>query len=375
MTGPIDLAPRRGTAIAEALARGGLLPEAADMVIMGQVLQAGQGQNPARQAAVRAGVPTHVSALTVNKVCLSGLEAVHIADLMIRAGEAEVVVAGGMESMTLAPYVLPGGRAGLRFGDQPLRDAIMMDGLTCAFDSLAMGESTDRYASKVPIGRREQDDVAVMSHKRASAAVREGRLSPEMVETTVLGRNGEATVVAADEGIRGGSSLETLARLRPAFVPDGTVTAGNSSQLSDGAAAVVLASREAADRLGVTPLARILGYGEVVGPGPSLLYQPSGAIARALEQIGLALADIDLFEINEAFAAVVVASLTALSLPSDVVNVNGGAIALGHPIGMSGARLPLTLAYELRRRGGGKGAAALCGGGGMGQAIVIECVA
>ncbi len=214
-----------------------------------------------------------------------------------------------------------------------------------------------------------------MSHKRASAAVREGRLSPEMVETTVLGRNGEATVVAADEGIRGGSSLETLARLRPAFVPDGTVTAGNSSQLSDGAAAVVLASREAADRLGVTPLARILGYGEVAGPGPSLLYQPSGAIARALEQIGLALADIDLFEINEAFAAVVVASLTALSLPSDVVNVNGGAIALGHPIGMSGARLPLTLAYELRRRGGGKGAAALCGGGGMGQAIVIECVA
>ena len=229
------------TAIAEALARGGLLPEAADMVIMGQVLQAGQGQNPARQAAVRAGVPTHVSALTVNKVCLSGLEAVHIADLMIRAGEAEVVVAGGMESMTLAPYVLPGGRAGFRFGDQPLRDAIMMDGLTCAFDSLAMGESTDRYASKVPIGRREQDEVAVMSHERASAAVREGRISPEVVETTVPGRNGEATV-AADEGIRGGSSLETLARLPPAFAPDGTVTAGNSSQLSDGAAAVVLAS-------------------------------------------------------------------------------------------------------------------------------------
>ncbi len=362
-------------AIREALARSGVAAEAVDTVFMGEVLLAGQGQNPARQASVRAGIPMDVQATTINKVCLSGVSSIYLADLMIRAGEADVVVAGGMESMTHAPHVLPGARAGFRYGGQQMHDAIVMDGLTCAFESLSMGGATDRFASKVPISRLDQDEVAVASHERAALAITEGRLGEEIVEVSVPGRKGEQRVVTTDEGVRADASLELLSGLRPAFWDQGTVTAGNASQLSDGAAALVVASAAAVERLGVTPLAEIVGYGQVAGPDTSLLYQPSRAIAQALERTGTALADIDLFEINEAFAAVVIASCNELSVPRDVVNVNGGAIALGHPIGMSGARLALTLAHELRRRGGGTGAAALCGGGGMGDAILLRSVA
>jgi len=355
-----------GIAIAGALQRAGLQPGSVERVIMGQVLQAGAGQNPARQAAVAAGIPLTVPAVTVNKVCLSGLYAVHLADLAVRSGEVQVVIAGGMESMTNAPYLLAKARQGYRYGKADLLDSIEVDGLLCAFDELLMGSATDNHAAQAGISRDRQDELAALSHKRAAAALSEGKLGEEIV--AVPGRE----PVEADEGIRASTTAEILAKLKPAFSPAGTITAGNASQISDGAAALVVASPAVAERLGTEPLAELVGYGEVAGPDLSLLTKPSRAVLAALERAGLRLVDVDLFEVNEAFAAVVAASSKDLGVPDEVVNPNGGAVALGHPIGMSGARLVLTLASELRRRGGGLGAAALCGGGGQGDAALVR---
>jgi acetyl-CoA C-acetyltransferase len=366
--GPVELG---ALAISEALKRGGVSPGTVDYVIMGHVLQAGQGQNPARQAAVRAGVPMEVPAMTVNKVCLSSLNALHLADLMIAAGEAEVVVAGGMESMSKAPYLLDGARGGLGFGDTGLRDDIVADGLSCAFDQLTMGSATDRDAAAARITRQEQDAVAVRSHDRAAAAAKAGRLSEEIVPVSVARRRGDPILVLEDEGIRPGTTQEQLAGLRSAFSDGGTITAGNASQISDGAAALVVAAPAAAARLGLSPLAEVVSYGQVAGPGTSLLTQPSRAIVTALQRGGLTVNNLEVVEVNEAFAAVVVASARDLSVPDDILNPNGGAIALGHPLGMSGARLALTLSYELCHRGG-IGVAALCGGGGQGDAVVLR---
>jgi acetyl-CoA C-acetyltransferase len=359
-------------AISAALGRAGARPEQVDYVFMGHVLQAGQGQITARQAAVKAGIPMTVPATTINKVCLSGLNSIYLADQMITAGEADIVVAGGMESMTGAPYLLPGARAGYRLGDAQVIDAMMFDGLWDAFDHVAMGAGTERYTSNRPeLTRERQDAFAALSHERAAAAMKAGLLAEEIVAVTVPQRTGEPITVDTDEGVRPGTTMESLGRLRPAFAPDGTITAGNASQISDGGAAIIVASVAAAERLGVTPLGRVVSYGQVAGPDPSLLTQPSRATARAVERAGLRLSDIDLFEFNEAFAAVALASMDDLGVSEGIVNVNGGAIALGHPIGMSGTRLALTLLHELGRRGGGLGAAALCGGGGQGDALVI----
>jgi acetyl-CoA C-acetyltransferase len=343
-----------------------------DYVYMGQVLLAGAGQIPARQAAVNGGIPMTVPCTTVDKVCLSGLNAIHLADLLIASGAADVVVAGGQESMTQAPHLVPGARAGFRLGDAKLVDSMMLDGLTDAFDHEAMGLSTDKYAGRSAIGREAQDALAALSHERAAAAIKDGRFADEIVPVPVPQRKGDPVVVETDEGVRPGTTAESLAGMRPAFSTNGTVTAGNASQISDGAAAVVVMSRAEADRRGVAPLAEIVGYGQVAGPDNSLLTQPSRATLKALERAGGSIADVDLFEINEAFAAVALASMADLGVTEDVVNVNGGAIALGHPIGASGARLALTLAHELRRRGGGLGAAALCGGGGQGDALLLR---
>jgi acetyl-CoA C-acetyltransferase len=368
---PVELA---ALSIAEALRRGGVPPSTVDYVLMGHVLQAGQGQNPARQAAVAAGVPMDIPAMTINKVCLSSLQALHLADLMIAAGEAEVVIAGGMESMSKAPYLLDGARAGLVYGDAALRDVIAADGLTCAFDHLAMGPATERDTAAAGIGREAQDAVAVRSHDRAVAATKSGRFAEETFPVAVPRRRGDPILVTEDEGIRPGTTQAQLAALRPAFSSDGTITAGNASQISDGAVALVVASRAVADRLGVQPLAEIVSYGEVAGPGTCLLTQPSRAISQALGKAGITVSDLEVVEVNEAFAAVVVASAQDLSVPAPSLNPNGGAIALGHPLGMSGARLALTLALELGHTGG-LGAAALCGGGGQGDAVVLRAVA
>jgi acetyl-CoA C-acetyltransferase len=364
-----------GVAIKEALARAGLEPEDVDHVVMGHVLGAGQGQITARQAAVYAGIAMVTPATTVNKVCLSGLNSVHLADLMIRAGEAAIVVAGGMESMTRAPYLLPGARAGYRFGDQRVVDSMMYDGLFCAFDLVAMGMSADAYGRAMGISRERQDAIAAASHERAAAAIKEGRLAQEIVPVSVPQRKGEPIVVDADEGVRPETTVHSLAALGPAFDEQGTVTAGNASQISDGGAAVVVMSPERADELGIAPLGEIIGYGQVAGPDTSLLTQPSRAIREAVARAGLEISDIDLFEINEAFAMVSAASMDDLRVSDEIVNVNGGAIALGHPIGMSGTRLALSMLYELRRRGGGVGAIGLCGGGGQGDAAVVRVVA
>ncbi len=361
-----------GIAIAEALARAGVAPDEVDHVIVGQVLMAGQGQVPSRQAAVKAGIPMSVPSVNVNKVCLSGLNAIYLADQMIASGEADIVVAGGMESMTNAPYLADGARGGFRYGNVELADAIIKDGLWCAFDACLMGLGTDRYVSD-SITREEQDEFAARSHERAASAIKDGRFAAEIVTVPVPQRKGDPILVEHDEGVRPGTTVESLGALRAAFDKNGTVTAGNASQLSDGASAVVVMSRAAADSRGVEPLGEFVGYGMVAGPdNASLLHQPSRAINRAVERAGLTLAEIDLYEINEAFAAVGIASMRELGLGDDVVNVNGGAIALGHPIGMSGNRLALTLLHELKRRGGGLGAAALCGGGGQGDAIVVR---
>ena len=364
-----------GFAIAAALERAGVAPGDVDYVFMGQVLQAGQGQITARQAAVKAGIPLTVPATTINKVCLSGLNALYLADLLIQAGEAEIVVAGGMESMTVAPYLLPGARAGYRAGDQKVIDSMMYDGLFDAFDHVAMGAGTEGYSQAANISRERQDAFAATSHERAAAAIKDGRFADEIIPVNVPQRKGDPIVVDTDEGVRPETTVESLAKLKPAFDKDGTITAGNASQISDGAAALIVTSRAKADELGVTPLGELIAYGQVAGPDTSLLSQPSRAILQAVAHSGLTLGDVDLFEINEAFAAVGVASMDDLSISDDVVNVNGGAIALGHPIGMSGARLALTILHELRRRGGGLGAAALCGGGGQGDAALLRTLA
>jgi acetyl-CoA C-acetyltransferase len=361
-----------GFAIAAALERAGVKPEQVDYVFMGQVLQAGAGQITARQAAVKAGIPMTVPATTVNKVCLSGLNSIYLADQMVSSGEAEIVVAGGMESMTKAPYLLPEARAGYRMGDSKIVDAMMYDGLFCAFDLCAMGAGTERYTRAKEISRARQDALAAGSHERASAAQKEGKLAEEIVPVTVPQRRGEPIVVDTDEGVRPGTTVDSLSKLRPAFEADGTITAGNASQISDGGAAVIVASRAAAERLGVTPLGEVVGYGQVAGPDASLLTQPSRASKQALDRAGLSVSDVDLFEFNEAFAAVGIASMDDLGITEDIVNVNGGAISLGHPIGMSGTRLALTILLELRRRGGGTGVAALCGGGGQGDALAVR---
>ncbi len=371
---PLSAADLGGVAVKAALERAGVAPDEVDHVIIGQVLMAGQGQVPSRQAAVKAGIPMSVPSVNVNKVCLSGLNAIYLADQMIAAGDADIVVAGGMESMTNAPYLADGARGGFRYGHTELRDAIIADGLWCAFDACLMGLGTERYSGG-SISREAQDEMAAASHERAANAIKDGRFVDEIVPVEIPQRKGDPLIVEHDEGVRPGTTAESLGGLRPAFDPKGTVTAGNASQLSDGASAVVLMSRRAAEQRGVQPLGEFLSYGMVAGPdSASLLQQPSGAIRAALDRGGLALGDVDLFEINEAFAAVGLASMADLGIPADVVNVNGGAIALGHPIGMSGNRLALTLLHELRRRGGGTGAAALCGGGGQGDALLMRTV-
>ncbi len=363
-----------GFAIKAALERAGVAPDQVDYVIMGQVIQAGTGQITARQAAVNAGIPMTVPATTINKVCLSGVNAIHLADLMIQAGEADIVVAGGMESMTNAPYLLPGARAGYRIGDQSVVDSMMYDGLFCAFDQCAMGAGTEKYAASAGLDRESQDQVAYLSHERAARAIKDGLFDDEIIPVEVPQRRGDPVVVSVDEGVRGETTTESLAGLRPAFDKAGNITAGNASQISDGAAAVIVVSKAKAEELGLTPLGEIVGYGQVAGPDPSLLTQPARAIKQAAERSGTALGDIDLFELNEAFAAVGVASMADLGVNSEVVNVNGGAIALGHPVGMSGTRITMHILNELARRGGGLGAAALCGGGGQGDAILVKTI-
>ncbi|MEI7593032.1 MAG: acetyl-CoA C-acetyltransferase [Actinomycetes bacterium] len=363
-----------GFAIAAALERAGLSPEQVDYVFMGQVVQAGAGQMTARQAAVNAGIPMSVPATTINKVCLSGINAIHLADLMIQAGEADIVVAGGMESMTNAPYLLPGARGGYRIGDQTVVDSMMYDGLFCAFDQCAMGAGTEKYAASAGLDRESQDRVAYLSHERAARAAKDGLFDNEIIPVEVPQRRGDPIVVTTDEGVRGETTAESLAGLRPAFDKAGNITAGNASQISDGGAAVIVVSQAIAAELNVEPLGEILGYGQVAGPDPSLLTQPARAIEQALTRAGLTVSDIDLFELNEAFAAVGVASMAHLGISEDVVNVNGGAIALGHPVGMSGARITMQVLNELKRRGGGIGAAALCGGGGQGDAIIVRAL-
>ena len=361
-----------GVAIEGALERSAIPASEVDYVVMGQVLQAGQGQITARQAATHAGISMDVPAITVNKVCLSGLNAVYMADQMIAAGDADVVVAGGMESMTNAPYLLPEGRNGMRMGSATVFDAMIHDGLWCAFDDGHMGDGTERDATVAGISRSAMDEYSAQSHERAAAAQKHGRFDDEIVAVNIPQRRGDPLVVLEDEGVRPGTTSESLSGLRAAFAADGAVTAGNASQISDGGCALVMMSAEAAERHGATPLAEVVAYGMVAGPDTCLLHQPSRAIQRALERTDLAVDDLSLFEINEAFAAVAVASTQDLGVAADIVNPNGGAVALGHPIGMSGARLALTLMNELRRRGGGMGAAALCGGGGQGDAIILK---
>ncbi len=361
-----------GFAIAAALERAGVRPDEVDHVLMGQVLMAGQGQVPSRQAAVKAGIPMRVPAVNINKVCLSGLNTIYLADQMIQAGDADIVVAGGMESMTNAPYIASGARGGFRYGNTELADAIIKDGLWCAFDACLMGTSTERYTAG-GISRTQQDDLAAKSHERAASAIKDGRLADEIAPVAIPQRKGDPLLVETDEGVRPGTTVDSLSGLKPAFDPTGTITAGNASQISDGGSALVIMSKRAAEARGVQPLGEVLSYGMVAGPDDaSLLHQPSNAILKALGKIGKKVGDLDLFEINEAFAAVGIASMAELGITDDIVNVNGGAIALGHPIGMSGNRLALTLLHELRRRGGGTGAAALCGGGGQGDALIVR---
>ncbi|MDH2904456.1 MAG: acetyl-CoA C-acetyltransferase [Actinomycetota bacterium] len=368
---PLRASDLGGIAIAAVLAQTGLDPATVDAVLMGQVLQAGQGQITARQAAVAGGIPMSVPATTINKVCLSGLNTIYLADLMVRSGEAEIVIAGGMESMTNAPYLLPGARAGYRAGDHSVVDSMMHDGLTCAFDHCAMGLATERHNSG-RISRARQDEFAARSHFLAAAATSAGYFEREITAVRVPQRKGEDLRMELDEGIRRETTTESLGRLRGAFEPDGTVTAGNASQISDGAAAVLVMSRERAAALGLEPLGEVIGYGQVAGPDTSLLLQPSHAITQAAARAEVRVGELDIVEINEAFATVALASMDALGIDEDRVNVNGGAIALGHPIGMSGTRLALTALTELRRRGGGTAAVALCGGGGQGDAAILR---
>ncbi|MDG1846962.1 MAG: acetyl-CoA C-acetyltransferase [Acidimicrobiales bacterium] len=363
-----------GVAIAGALGRAGISPDEVDYVIMGQVLQAGTGQVTARQAACYAQIPMATPAITINKVCLSGLNSIYLAAQMVASGDADIVVAGGMESMTNAPYLLPKARGGYRYGNAEIIDVIQHDGLFCALEQELMGEGTERYAASANINRTKQDKIAEQSHKRAALAIANGNLAEEIVTVEVPQRRGDPILFEQDEGVRPDTDLANLQKLRPAFSQSGNITAGNASQISDGGSAVIISSRSTADRLSIKPLAELVAYGQVAGPDTSLLTQPSRAIRAALRNTPLDLGDLDVFEINEAFAAVSVAAMEDLGIDDSVVNLNGGAIALGHPIGMSGNRLALTLAYQLQRQGGGVGAAALCGGGGQGDALILRTV-
>ena len=364
-----------GFAIKGALERAGIAADAVDYVLMGHVLQAGGGQITARQAAVNGGIGMDVPAMTVNKVCLSGMNSIALADQMIATGAADVVVAGGMESMTNAPYLLPDARAGMRLGDKTVVDSLMYDGLFCAFDQCAMGAGTEKYAASMGLPRDAQDDLAAKSHERAARAHKDGLFDNEVIPVEIPQRKGDPIIFAEDEGVRAGTTLESLGALRPAFDKAGNITAGNASQISDGGAAVVVCSKEAAERLGAAPIAEILASGQVAGPDASLLTQPARAIKAALASSGIAQSDIDLYELNEAFAAVGIASMQDLGITDEVTNVNGGAIAIGHPLGASGTRVTFHLINELRRRGGGTGAAALCGGGGQGEALIFKAIA
>ncbi|MBD8020318.1 acetyl-CoA C-acetyltransferase [Brevibacterium gallinarum] len=359
-------------AISGALHRAGVKPEAVEYVIMGQVLQAGCGQGPARQAAAKAGIPMSVPAITINKLCLSGLNAITQAAMLVRAGEYEVVVAGGQESMTNAPHMLEKSRAGYKYGTVKVRDHMDYDGLWDAFTDQAMGGLTeDANKGEREFSREQQDAFAARSHQRAAAAWEAGRFDDEVTPVTITSRKGE-TEVSRDEGVRPDSTAESMAKLRPAFSREGTITAGNASQISDGACAVVVMSKERAEREGLEILAEIRAHAWTAGPDSTLQHQPSQAIKVAAEREGIPADGFDLYEINEAFAAVGLASAKDLGISEDKVNVNGGAVALGHPIGASGARVALTLALELKRRGGGTGVAALCGGGGQGDALVLS---
>lgn len=364
-----------GMAITGALDKGKTPADEVDYVIMGHVLQAGAGQITARQAAVHAGIGMGVPANTINKVCLSGMNAIYLAAQMIRSGDAEVVIAGGMESMTNSPYLLPEGRKGFRYGDKTVVDSLTHDGLFCAFDHCLMGEGTEVHAAERKLPRNQMDEYAAMSHERAAKADKDGLRVDEVVPVEVPQRRGDPVVVTADEGVRADTDAESLGRLRPAFAAEGNLTAGNASQISDGASAMVITTAGRAERLGVAPLARIISFGMVSGPDTSLLSQPSNAIRKALQRTDLSVSDLALFELNEAFAAVALASMADLGIDESVTNVNGGAVAIGHPLGASGNRITLTLLDELRRRGGGLGAAALCGGGGQGDAIIVEVAA
>jgi acetyl-CoA C-acetyltransferase len=361
-----------GFAIKAALEKSGITGDQVDYVIMGHVIQAGAGQITARQAAVKAGIPMSVPAVTVNKVCLSGLNAIAMADQLIGYGEFDVVVAGGMESMTQGPYLLPNARGGYRYGNGEIVDATAHDALFCAFDQLGMGAATETYTKLRGISREEQDAYSASSHGRAAEAQKNGLFDDEILTVEVPQRRGDPVMVNEDEGVRADTTAQTLGKLRPAFAADGTVTAGSSSQISDGAAAVVVMSRAKAEELGVPILAEIGAHGTVAGPDPSLLSQPANAISKALGRENLTPDQIDLFEINEAFASVAIQSMRELEVGEDVVNVNGGAISMGHPVGASGARLALHLALELKRRGGGVGVAGLCGGGGQGEALILR---
>ncbi|HET8716244.1 MAG TPA: acetyl-CoA C-acetyltransferase [Nocardioidaceae bacterium] len=362
-----------GVAIAGALEKAGVRGDQVEYVIMGQVIQAGSGQITARQAAVKGGVPMNVPSITINKVCLSGLNAIAMADQLIRAGEHEIIVAGGMESMTNAPHLLPKSREGFKYGDTALVDSMAYDALYDQFTDQPMGGLTESCnAEGLGLSREEQDAFAARSHQRAAAGWKNGVFDDEVVPVEIPQRRGEPVVVSQDEGIRGDTTTESLAKLRPAFSKEGTITAGSASQISDGACAVVVMSKAKAEELGLTWLAEIGASGQVAGPDSTLQMQPARAIQQACEKEGISAADLDLVEINEAFAAVGIASARELGLDEDKVNVNGGAIAVGHPVGMSGARIALHLALELKRRGGGVGAASLCGGGGQGDALIVR---
>ena len=362
-----------GVAIKGALEKAGVSGDQVDYLIMGQVILAGAGQNPARTAGIAAGLPMTMPSITINKVCLSGINAIALADQLIRAGEHDIIVAGGMESMTNAPHLLPKSREGYKYGDVALIDAMAYDALYDQATQQAMGALTESCnAAGKKLTREEQDAFAARSHQRAAEAWKNGLFDDEVVPVEIPQRKGDPIVVSQDEGVRGDTTVESLAKLRPAFSKDGTITAGSASQISDGACAVVVMSKAKAEELGLTWLAEIGASGQVAGPDSSLQLQPANAIAKAAEKEGIAISDIDLFELNEAFAAVGIESARQLGVDQDRVNVNGGAIALGHPVGMSGARIVLHLALELQRRGGGVGAAALCGGGGQGDALIIR---
>ena len=360
------------TSIKAACDRAGIEPSQVDFSYLGNVISAGIGQVPARRAAFDAGIPMTSPSTLINRACLSGMHAIHLATQMIRLQEAEIVLAGGMESMTNSPYMIPGARSGLRFGDSELIDSMLFDGLTCTIENCSMGEATDRFTEELGISRHDQDAFAAQSHQRATKAQKDGVLDEEICPVEIPQRSGDSLTIKDDEGIRQDADLESMARLSPAFTKNGSITAGNASQISDGAAAVIVTTMDKANELGVEPVAEILAHGQVAGPDTSLLHQPSNAINAALDSAGMKVSDLDLFEINEAFAAVALASMSALGVSEEIVNVNGGAIALGHPIGMSGTRVTLTLIHELQRRGGGLGAASLCGGGGQGEALILK---